>query len=310
MTIGVVIGRFQGVRLHEGHIQVINTAYKETNQLVILVGVASKLGTKSNPLDFPTRAQMIRAQLSNAKDTIILPLFDHPDDKAWSAIVDATLRGMFPHDKCFLYHGRDSFAPRYSGKLPLVEVTVSTEIRSNTSCRADLAKAPIASEDFRAGVIYASQKHWPRINPTVDILAYSDTHVLMGEKSTQPGLLRFPGGYVDAHESLEDAARRELTEETGIYTDGRDTDSVMEYIMSCPIDDWRDTPDSRTLTTLFGFETDLSDIKAADDLSKLTLLTYRDFASLNPDNVVKEHRKMLYAADRFIGRKFCRAGYL
>lgn len=293
MTVGVVIGRFQGVRLHEGHIQVINTAYKETNQLVILVGVASKLGTKTNPLDFPTRAQMIRTQLSNAKDTIILPLYDHPDDKAWSAIVDTTLRGMFPHDKCFLYHGRDSFAPRYSGKLPLVEVTASTEIRSNTARRADFAKAPIANEDFRAGIIYASQKHWPRINPTVDILAYSDTHVLMGEKSAQPGLLRFPGGYVDQEESLENAALRELVEETNLAVAPKP-----QYIMSY-------TPDSTTLTTLFGCKVDnLLEAKAGDDLSKIVLLTQQEFLNLTNDSIVKEHHRLIYTAQRFITEKY------
>jgi len=298
MTIGVVVGRFQGVRLHEGHIQVINTAFRETNQLVIFVGVASKLGTKSNPLDFPTRVQMIKSQLN--RDAIILPLFDHPDDKAWSALLDTTLRSMFPHDKCVLYHGRDSFAPKYSGKLALVEVTATGNIRSNTEHRADVANTPRDTEDFRAGIIYASQKHWPRINPTVDILAYSDTHVLMGEKSAQPGLLRFPGGYVDREESLENAALRELVEETSLAVAPKP-----QYIMSTHIADWRDTPDSTTLTTFFGCKVDnLLEAKAGDDLSKVVLLTHHQFLNLTNDMIVKEHHRLIYSAQRFIQEKY------
>lgn len=53
---------------------------------------------------------------------------------------------------------------------------------------------------------------------TVDAVLTDGTHVLLIQRAKDPfkGYLAFPGGRVDAGETLEAAARRELREETGI----------------------------------------------------------------------------------------------
>lgn len=62
----------------------------------------------------------------------------------------------------------------------------------------------------------------PRPALTVDIIVFvkdkDDLLVLLIQRDQPPfeGLWAFPGGFVDIDETLEDAAKRELAEETGI----------------------------------------------------------------------------------------------
>jgi 8-oxo-dGTP diphosphatase len=62
----------------------------------------------------------------------------------------------------------------------------------------------------------------PRPAVTVDIALFHrsgrDVEVLLIKRAREPfkGLWAFPGGFVDENESLEDAAARELLEETGL----------------------------------------------------------------------------------------------
>ena len=71
----------------------------------------------------------------------------------------------------------------------------------------------------------SERKHcyeYPRPAVTVDIVLFVGSEnrieVLLIKRARQPfkGRWAFPGGFVDADESLEDAAGRELVEETGI----------------------------------------------------------------------------------------------
>lgn len=106
---------------------------------------------------------------------------------------------------------------------------------------------------------------------TVDIAAIarpkSTIQLLLGRKSSDKGL-RFPGGFVDINDaSLEDAASRELMEETELEMDpGR-----MKYLGSVPIKDARyANPMERIMTGFFlaDFTYDRfgQESEAADDL--------------------------------------------
>lgn len=60
------------------------------------------------------------------------------------------------------------------------------------------------------------------IVPAVSVAAVRDGRVLLVKRGRSPslGLYAFPGGRVEPGESHEDAARRELKEETGIVAGG------------------------------------------------------------------------------------------
>ncbi|MBB5015455.1 NAD(+) diphosphatase [Rehaibacterium terrae] len=72
-------------------------------------------------------------------------------------------------------------------------------------------------------------EHYPRTDPAVIVLAESEGRVLLGRQPNWPaGQYSLIAGFVEPGESLEDAARRELAEETGIVA------GACRYIASQP----------------------------------------------------------------------------
>lgn len=64
---------------------------------------------------------------------------------------------------------------------------------------------------------------YPRPAVTTDAILISNQNtVLLIERGREPykGTWALPGGFIDMDESLEDACRRELEEETGLQVDG------------------------------------------------------------------------------------------
>lgn len=101
-----------------------------------------------------------------------------------------------------------------------------------TSVRAALL--PRDSEDYRVGKIVASEQRFVNPYMCVDALVTDGEHLLVGRKASDPaGLWRLVGGFVDSHESLEEACRREVREETGLVVEH------LTYVTSSPVADWR-----------------------------------------------------------------------
>ncbi|MBN9221167.1 MAG: NUDIX hydrolase [Mesorhizobium sp.] len=81
--------------------------------------------------------------------------------------------------------------------------------------------------------------------PAVSVAVVRNGTVLLVKRARQPsqGLYAFPGGKVEAGETLEEAAARELLEETGlqatgfrplreIHIDGRDDNHPVDYLLT------------------------------------------------------------------------------
>ncbi len=68
-------------------------------------------------------------------------------------------------------------------------------------------------------------------DPCVSVLVTDDEdRVLLGlrgQSSIKPGLWCLPCGYIEGHETIEDAAKREVKEETGIYIELLDIVNVV-----------------------------------------------------------------------------------
>lgn len=284
---GIVIGRFQTAELTDGHRLILGEA-AEHQRMGIVVGIASDLCTRENPLDFNARKIMLQEAYPNAT---IIGMPDVPGNNAqWSTMLDTLLHAYFPIGDVVLYAGRDSFRPSYSGRYKVAElprVHESDDVSATEAREGSAFRVPMTKEG-RHGMIYACYNQWPKIKMAVDMaLTRFDGYklqVLMGKKSRDVAL-RFPGGYVDkTDESLEAAAKRELYEETGITVEGE-----VDYIWGGRIHDPRDSASSVTFSVLFNAEYAFGKPKAADDLAEVAWL---ELTRENKALVTKSHQQM------------------
>lgn len=237
LKIGVIIGRFQVPKLHEGHLHLFGEVARRSDRVVVLLGVSSRDGYAAEyPLTFSQRDVMLAETLGGAIPTSTLPLFDRPDDLVWSEQLDSLLSQVFPIDHITLYGGRDSFTEHYHGKYPVERIEPIPVIAvSGTRIREELVENN--NTEFLRGQIFTLNRQYPHAFPTVDMAHVrfnaTEPEVLLIQRADNNAWC-FPGGFVDPTDaSLEAAAKRELREETGIIAE------TMEYIGSHRVDDWR-----------------------------------------------------------------------
>ena len=286
---GVVIGRFQVADLTKGHIELLHRVARRHTKIVVLLGVNAKLSTRENPLGYESRAQLLRTYWEDTlgKDTsktlIVSPLQDRATNALWSAQVDQLLDNLIgPMVPKTLYGGRDSFAPKYGGRLEIGDIRSDAEreedrpfeeVGSATEQRIQLREQPPMTEEGRAGAVWATGNQWSRLDPCVDMaVTYSELNgdpvLLMGKKLSGVGKYCFPGGHVDSTDkSAESAATREIKEETGL-----DNLSPWDYVCQVPVNDWRNTKSCQTWSTLFHVRVTpdrAPEVKADDDLDEV-----------------------------------------
>ncbi len=114
---------------------------------------------------------------------------------------------------------------------------------------------------------------YPRMQVTVDaaiVRTIDDSdEILLIERKHAPfeGCWALPGGFVDMDETLADAAKRELYEETGVVVDTLTQLRTYDAINRDPRD--------RTISTVFvGFASEGTRIKAGDDASSADWFTF------------------------------------
>lgn len=284
---GVIIGRFQVADLHTGHRQLIDTVMSRHRKVVILLGIAPLANSINNPLDFESRKQMLLAAYPSLT---ILYIKDVNNDDLWSRRVDAIIRDVLsPTQIALLYGSRDSFIKHYSGRYDTYELPTE-HTQSGTAIRQEIGREAKNSADWRAGVIWASRNRFPVSYQTVDIAIFNQDYskMLLGQKKGEPAW-RLVGGFADPNsESLEDDARREVMEETGVKL------RSLSYVRSFEIDDWRyqNEPDC-VKTALFIATTDDEDPIAGDDIERVC---WFDLAELDPTSqwrVMPLHRKLV-----------------
>ena len=122
--------------------------------------------------------------------------------------------------------------------------------------------------------------------PTVDIIIEGSGGIVLIKRKNPPHGWALPGGFVDYGESLEDAARREAVEETGLVV--RLLKQFHTY--SDPARDLR----QHTISTVFVASAD-GEPKAGDDAVEAQF-----FNQDNLPDLVFDHREIL--DDYFSGR--------
>lgn len=321
--IAVIIGRFQTSALTNGHKSLLDfPAERGIKRMIVFLGVTQIGPSKNDPLDFETRERMLAdyfTQYDSLFDGVawtILPLPDHKDDAVWASQIDNTVRclagnGAKPF-KVTVFGGRDSAISTYASNggryqtftIPTVPKVSATEAR----CKIG-ASLPLSTEDFRQGVIYATQKQYPISFSTVDIAVfkplYDETQtfagfeLVLGTKNDGQGL-RLPGGFVDPSDAtLEQAAAREMVEELGVNL----VAAVPKYVTSLRLNDWRyRSQQDKILTTLFAFEYKWGNIIAGDDLDTADWYTFKMEGRhlINPPEVATNHAKLVQTLSQYI----------
>jgi ADP-ribose pyrophosphatase YjhB (NUDIX family)/nicotinamide mononucleotide adenylyltransferase len=289
----VVIGRFQVAELTEGHLYLLDYVNKQEGELIVLIGSNPAPYTRRNELPFSARREMIKQKYPHA---IIKCIFDKREDSFWSEEVDEMLKG---YEEVMLYTGRDGFDKHYTGIHPVVVLKPTGVEISGTEMRKMIKDSQINSKDWREGVIHAVQNKFPTAYPTVDIAPLrrsftGEVEVLMGRKSDRTTMC-FIGGFVDPEDkSLEDAASRELKEETG----GNLQTMELRYISSRKVEDFRyrgsgdGIISSFFITWVYG-----GSWKATDDIVELK---WMDIDNLSEDNVSDVHHNLLSDLKKFI----------
>ena len=276
--VGVIVGRFQVHQLHAAHQSLIDHVYSTHRQTVIVLGLSQARMTALNPLDFESRKQMLLERYPKAT---ILYIKDLRDDAQWSARLDTLIEDVIsPAQSVTLYGGRDSFIAHYSGKYH-TETLEPGAYLSGTELRKTISRSVRGTEDFRAGVIWASANGYERPFVAVDVAVQNEKNEVLMVRKPGEVLYRFPGGFVKSGEVYETAARREVSEETGASIDG------LRYLGSFVIDDWRYRDEAEKITSvLFGAVFVSGPIRPADDVTEA-----RWFArtALSAATVMPEH---------------------
>lgn len=293
--VGGVIGRFQTPVLHDGHRAVLDAA-NQHNKMLVLLGVHAVPGSYRHELDFETREHMIREAYPNA---VVLPVYDCPSVDEWNKKLETMLHRLYPFNKVTIYHGRDSFAPLYTGSAALKDIGEVGSLNA-TGLREAVCEQVKSTAGFRSGVFYGLANAFPRLDPCVDIaitrtMTLEDKttglFVLLGKKTDGRGW-RFPGGFIDiTDENAEVAAVREAQEETGLEV------SEGKYICSKQINDWRNTAKATIMTFFYHFDYKFGAAKAADDLVDVKWHLLRD---IDKETMVPEHAKLLVDLEEYL----------
>lgn len=135
MKTSVVVGRFQTPELHEGHISLLEKAYNESdNNLIVILAVTEDTPSLKNPYNVGIRKSIIKESSKTYYVSTFATIKDYDSDHVWSHHLDNIIDSLTYGHEVKIYHSRDSIKGHYFGKYPLVSVKAkaklsSTEIR-------------------------------------------------------------------------------------------------------------------------------------------------------------------------------------
>lgn len=255
----IYIGRFQPY--HNGHDLVLRDALQHAENVLVLVGSADQPRTLKNPFTWSERAAIIRAANPFEAITFAPIFDYPYNDLKWAdsikrrvdAIVGSNCRiGLagLEKDESSYYLKMFPAWPRHSAPVspvfnatdirkmlfyhvglygtndikPLMPTASFEQMQTILNVRAaELCHLKDESRYYEAWNLSWANSPYPPTFNTVDNLVFRGQDILLIKRKNLPGegLWALPGGFLNPNETLEQAALRELQEETGIVPSGR-----------------------------------------------------------------------------------------
>ena len=97
-------------------------------------------------------------------------------------------------------------------------------------CGRPLDKSMIGDQ-LRKNCLYCSFVHWGEFSLGVGGILWQENKVLLVERAANPGkgLWTIPGGYVEQGEQIYEAVKREIREETGLFSEPQALIAVWDW---------------------------------------------------------------------------------
>jgi NAD+ diphosphatase len=136
--------------------------------------------------------------------------------------------------------GGEDFQPlrgvMLAAQIPVPQLSILAQARSlvhwhevHGFCAKCGAKTELADQGYRRHCDACGADHFPRTDPVVIMVIKHGDKILLGRQASWPeGMLSALAGFMEPGETLEDAVRREVREESGLVV-GR-----VEYVTSQP----------------------------------------------------------------------------
>lgn len=317
VDIGVIVGRFQVATLSEGHRRLIEYVSSECHRTIIILGESATRTTKHDPLTVEMRSQAIHHEFP---ETLILSLADCKTDVEWCKNLDNLVsRNTPPVASVKLYGSRYSFLDCYTGKYPTELVQESMGSIAGTSHRKFVACKPKNSEDFRRGVIWATQNQYNKVQMMVDvapiIMSNGFPNVVLINKKSDGILSRFIGGHVEPNpkdyqtpHALEKQAIREMIEESNLVCESGWISDHVSYLGSFFINDWRYPNEDGVISAFFAIAAQGVSIAGddADDIQVVPAIRFTESSYI--DKIVPEHRVLAITLQNYLKDKFYSTG--
>jgi bifunctional NMN adenylyltransferase/nudix hydrolase len=320
----LVVGRFQP--FHLAHQQLLEMAFARAGQVIVALGSHRAASTIKNPWTTTQREQMIRACLvpEHLARVHFITVRDYLyNDNLWAAELQAKVHEIVGETKeiTLIGHHKDP-SSYYLDAFPQWQVIEhpqrlpisATEIReqyfrgqaewqeqvSPTICEflTAFAQTPRYTELVEEQkFIDQYREDWsvaphPPIFVTVDAVVFKSGHILVVRRRGQPGkgLFALPGGFVRTEEWLEQAAIRELREETGLRVS---SDELRKHIRATRVFDHPERSlRGRTITNGYyvnlGAVGELPAVKGNADAAKAFWMTLND-VYINEDRFFEDH---------------------
>lgn len=327
----VFIGRFQPP--HHAHIQSIRYALDLADEVIVVLGSSHAPRTPKNPWTSQEREAMICMCLSDVPDDRVRFIHQRNylyNENLWTLdlqrkvgdIVDddaakIALVGMVKDDSSYYLKQFPQWQlrtmPQQGALMHATETrnallgagefkNVPEPVLEYLSRWLKRGEADGIINEFRYIEDYKARwaaAPFPPTFVTADAVVIRSGHVLMVERKVNPGkgLYALPGGFVGQGERIEDAALRELKEETGLHRSFAGT-PIDSHVFDHPDRSLR----GRTITHAFCYDTgigDLPKVKGGDDAAKAFWLPLAELALVS-ERVFEDHQSIVhYFTNRF-----------